>query len=787
LLRLAHKTPKNRLTGDFLRYKLRRIEGSRSLEMRKTTQFPGELRNAQQSPRKLPGQGASKPPPVRLHFRQPAFFLALFLNCLSFGSCGDVSVLGLSPGEAADRLKQGDIGFLLALDAKQADLEKLARIHPSAPFYAGLAIKDTAPGIGRVLFETALGSPNAFVREGAVEELFGLIFRGEALPPPLLARLQKENPALWAKTLGAAAKPESREKILSLFLDPPDGPPAEALPYLLEELRRQNPGFLTPADEAALEGHLAVSRSSFAEGLQFFRPLAEEDRALFFRHPELLNDLGRCFQYAAAGDEGTGLFLAWEKELAGTAAEFSPAAQDAIRFRLLFFAGRIARQRGQISRGAELFTGALPFAPDPLQADACVWYILDAVLQASPEKAASLAIAYMPRWNDRAYFADILDRLAQYLTVNRDWGALALLLEEMQKPAGAGASASGQDLRGPLSAPDSSIAQYAWIIGRARSEGLYRPPEAVDSGARGDAGPALAGSFFRLAYQSGGASLYYRALGASFLGESFLDLPAHPPRGKTGEGGGKNRELMAFLDGFFEYGGAAFALPRILAHEKELSVPELRSLAGELTQAGRYPETLRLVSRFMKRPDYRPNRADLELYYPRPFQKLIEQTARDAGLRRELLFGLIHTESAFQPEIISRAGAVGLAQLMPATAADMAGRVKNRGGTDYTENNGPDLRDPAVNVHLGAVYLRYLSDRLENPFLAILAYNGGMNRVRRWRNGEQGLPADLFLETIPYAETREYGRKVLAAALAYGYLYYDLKIRPFFSDMLKSE
>jgi soluble lytic murein transglycosylase len=62
-----------------------------------------------------------------------------------------------------------------------------------------------------------------------------------------------------------------------------------------------------------------------------------------------------------------------------------------------------------------------------------------------------------------------------------------------------------------------------------------------------------------------------------------------------------------------------------------------------------------------------------------------------------------------------------------------------------------------------------------------------MNRLRRWRTGEPNLPAELFLETIPYAETREYGRKILSAALIYGHLYYDLKAGPFFSDMLKSE
>jgi soluble lytic murein transglycosylase len=511
--------------------------------------------------------------------------------------------------------------------------------------------------------------------------------------------------------------------------------------------------------------------------LAFFRPGLEENRSLFFRYPELLNDLGRCFQYAPTGNEGIDLFLKWEEDLAGTGGENpepAPAAPDrreAVRFRLLFFSGRISRQRGDLNRGAEFFSRALPFAPDALQEDACIWYILDAVLQTSPGKAAALVLAYLPRWHDGAYFSDILDRLANYLTANRNWAELAALLDKMREPG--------------LKAPPASIAQYAYITGRALSEGFFLPPGgdgAVKPRAAGDKGGT---AFFRLAYDTDGASPYYRGLSASLLEEPFLIIPTRPSRDGEGQRGRRNRELLEFLGGFFEYGAAPSALPVIMAREAELSIPELRSLAEALGAAGRYPESIRLVSAYMERPAYTLNRTDLRLYYPRPFQKIIEENARKSDLPEELLFALVRTESAFQPDIVSRAGALGLAQLMPATAADMANRIKNWGGPNYTENGGPDLRDPAVNVHLGSEYLRYLTGRLESPLLALLAYNGGINRVRRWRGGEPEFPADLFLETIPYAETREYGRKVLAAALIYGYLYYDLKIGPFFSDIFK--
>jgi soluble lytic murein transglycosylase len=173
----------------------------------------------------------------------------------------------------------------------------------------------------------------------------------------------------------------------------------------------------------------------------------------------------------------------------------------------------------------------------------------------------------------------------------------------------------------------------------------------------------------------------------------------------------------------------------------------------------------------------------MELLYPRPFTGLIEKNALDAGLPREILFGLIRTESFFIPDIVSSAGAVGLAQLMPATALDMAGRIARQGGPDYIRDGEVDLKDPGINVHLSAWYLNYLIRTVGSPVQALIAYNGGIGRVRRWRNARPELPEDLFLETIEFSETREYGRRVLAAATAYGYLYYDLSMEGVIADI----
>ena len=136
------------------------------------------------------------------------------------------------------------------------------------------------------------------------------------------------------------------------------------------------------------------------------------------------------------------------------------------------------------------------------------------------------------------------------------------------------------------------------------------------------------------------------------------------------------------------------------------------------------------------------------------------------------MYSLIRTESFFNPEIKSSAGAIGLTQLMESTGKDIARRLKV---------NEYSLTEPETSIRFGTYYFNNLSQRLDgSSILASFAYNSGITRVRRWVSnskkelaGLQHLPMDLFLETIPFEETREYGRKIVSAAAIYGYLYSD--------------
>ena len=110
---------------------------------------------------------------------------------------------------------------------------------------------------------------------------------------------------------------------------------------------------------------------------------------------------------------------------------------------------------------------------------------------------------------------------------------------------------------------------------------------------------------------------------------------------------------------------------------------------------------------------------------------------------------------------------------MDLTADEIAIRLKR---SDY------DLLDPATNIEFGAYYLAYLTKRLgDSALTAFFAYHAGIGRVRRWINSSQlelgrHAASDLFLETIPYSETRDYGRKLISASAMYASLYYDTPV-----------
>jgi len=152
---------------------------------------------------------------------------------------------------------------------------------------------------------------------------------------------------------------------------------------------------------------------------------------------------------------------------------------------------------------------------------------------------------------------------------------------------------------------------------------------------------------------------------------------------------------------------------------------------------------------------------DLVLRFPLLHREEVTSQAIATGLDEAWIYAILRQESAFNPGAVSHAGAVGLMQLMPATARSVASAL-GRPGPRRSE-----LLDPQHNITLGSVYLAEMQSRFgDHPALAAAAYNAGPHRVERWLP-EEPMDADVWVATIPFAETRGYVRRVLAYRVIY--------------------
>lgn len=144
---------------------------------------------------------------------------------------------------------------------------------------------------------------------------------------------------------------------------------------------------------------------------------------------------------------------------------------------------------------------------------------------------------------------------------------------------------------------------------------------------------------------------------------------------------------------------------------------------------------------------------DLSRRFPMAYDSQLQSNAKKNNIDVAWAYAIVRRESSFMPDAASHAGALGLMQMMPGTAHYLAKKKINRNS----------LFNPGVNVELGTQYMRYLMDKMDNnPILATASYNAGWRRVKQWLPEKDNVPLDLWIETIPYKETRNYVKAVLA-------------------------
>ena len=158
-----------------------------------------------------------------------------------------------------------------------------------------------------------------------------------------------------------------------------------------------------------------------------------------------------------------------------------------------------------------------------------------------------------------------------------------------------------------------------------------------------------------------------------------------------------------------------------------------------------YSQALRIASRALNMSSEPVSKEDMKNVYPQNFSNLVDTYAKKYDINTSVIYALIRSESFFDKEIVSSAGAVGLTQLMSPTAGEIAQKLKLK---DY------ELTDPQTNIMFGTYYLSELIRRGEGSLLrAFFSYNAGFRKVTTWLNSSivefgtgSGLDMDLFLE-----------------------------------------
>ena len=257
---------------------------------------------------------------------------------------------------------------------------------------------------------------------------------------------------------------------------------------------------------------------------------------------------------------------------------------------------------------------------------------------------------------------------------------------------------------------------------------------------------------------------YYAVIGADLLGESYTinvsdaDNPAVP--------GWLNRGLSD-IDLFTEAGleQAAAAEVNRLIEVARMSKNDMLGLAEGLIARGLTIDGINLGWALRDEGHEWDSRL-IRVAFPLPYLDLIRREAMEWGVDPIVLAAIIRQESAFKADIVSRAGAIGLMQVMPPTGAQLA-RV--HGPSGFQEEH---LVSPEVSLHLGAAYFVEMSARYDGVLPLILsAYNAGPTRATRWKQYPEISDLLRFTERIPFVETRGYVKNVRRNLGIYRVLY----------------
>jgi soluble lytic murein transglycosylase len=247
---------------------------------------------------------------------------------------------------------------------------------------------------------------------------------------------------------------------------------------------------------------------------------------------------------------------------------------------------------------------------------------------------------------------------------------------------------------------------------------------------------------------------FYGFLAADQLGQRYNPLQAAPPDRTQRVNGIKRLAAYERWQEWLALGNREMARKEWFRLVKAMDKVGVQSAAQLANERGDPNLAIWTVS---KTKDW--NAVDVR--FPVYFEDLVTQSSQAQGVLPAWVLGVIRRESAFDQQARSSVNALGLMQLMPATARHVGKRL------GLTLNANDDILHPATNVELGSAYLKEMLKRFDGDYArATAAYNAGPGRIPKWKP-TRTLQADQWIESIPFEETRNYVQAVMAYTTVY--------------------
>ena len=697
------------------------------------------------------------------------FWLTVFAACSSLPSCTKASFSDYSEAELKQAVLNNDFSFAETVTPVSA--RKFAKRDAEAALFLGLHLLENGKKeAAETLFESASGLSRKSGRypqiDDRLQKKIPFVTRVAAFSElcGVLEEKSRENPdpgsldyLLLLKNISEGEEKAflSRKEALPFFpwiFDSATGNLAAAI--LRTESAAIDPGKGNPETDIKKIRALALDKL-YDEAAGIFFSLMEtgsSGKAALLSSREILSASGRALLYSET-DPAASLKALEELEQflvnSNVSGNFSPEAE----YMLTFYKSRICSRLPDGKEPAINFMeSSILSAPTEYDRDMSIWYLLDTARAEGPGFLLDEIEKTAGEWTNPAVFSDILSSIITNLTAVKDRENLIRLRNLL-----------------PHGVPSEIKERLDYIITMFFPDGSHDREEGL-----------------RLLY-AGAVTPYYKTRAAADLG-IFTNLKDIDPLGLEDSGfDPEKKKAMETMENLFGKqverlitGTLQWHLPKqavvVFRDFPHVDFKFIKDTAEQLMEQGFYSDAVRLVSASLTlmdsagRKKYWSYVPVAEILYPKPWETIVTEAVEEFGqgrvLSKNLIFALIKQESLFNPDAVSYAGACGLTQLMKSTAEEIAGKL---GIEEY------NVFLPEYNIKFGVYYLYEMIQRLDGEVIpALCAYNAGMSRVREWKRdfGDDNHDSSgLFLEAIPYDETRNYAKNIFTFMNYYSILY----------------